>query len=111
MTHTVIWEPDATWVEKEYDLQLQKDTEFKFLISLLVSADWVTQHGADRVHTFYNVFRKQWIFGSENQTQMQRSLAKDSAYLEAFCASMGMQQVISSAVSGMSEKGYAEVSL
>ena len=94
--YLIIWEPDATWVAKEYDLQLQKDTEFKFLISLLVSADWVTQHGAERVHTFYNVFRKQWIFGRENQRQMQRSLAKDSAYLEAFCASMGIQFVRSS---------------
>jgi hypothetical protein len=88
--YIIIWEPAASFMEREYDLLLLKDTKFEFLISLLVSAEWVARYGNDRVSTFYNAFRRQWDFGNQNLDGMLWLLTSDAAYLDAFCTSVGI---------------------
>lgn len=91
--YLIMWEPVASWIAKEYDLELLKDTEFKFLITLMVNAEWAKQYGAHRVHAFYRMFRQQWDTGARNRRNMLRLLARDSVYLNAFASSVGMPPI------------------
>lgn len=90
--YLIIWEPAASWIAKEYDLELLKDTEFKFLISLLVNAEWANHHG-DQIRAFYRMFRQQWDAGGQNRDKMLRLLTRDSDYLNAFASSVGMPSI------------------
>jgi hypothetical protein len=91
--YIIIWEPAASFMEREYNLDLLKDTKFRFLISLLVSSQWATQHGVDGVSAFYNAFRHQWDFGSQNIDGMLWLLTSDPAYLKAFSTSVGLAPI------------------
>jgi len=91
--YLIIWEPAASWVAKEYDLKLLEDTQFKFLITLMVNAEWANQYGAHLVRAFYNMFRQQWDTGAQNRGNMLRLLTRDSAYLNAFASSVGMPPI------------------
>jgi hypothetical protein len=71
--YLIIWEPAASWIANEYDLELLKDTEFKFLISLLVNAEWANQYG-DQIRAFYSMFRQKWDAGAQNRGNMLRLL-------------------------------------
>jgi hypothetical protein len=88
--YLIIWEPLASWIATEYDLEVRRDTEFKFLITLMVNSEWAKQNGAHRVHAFYRIFRQQWDAGAQDLKNMLRLLARDSDYLNAFASAVGM---------------------
>jgi hypothetical protein len=89
--YLIVWEPAASWIAREYDLEIVPNSEFSFLISLLASNEWVSRHGEDRLRAFYSVFRERWDVGTKERGRMQRSLIGDPTYVESFAASMGMK--------------------